>query len=170
MSNNEPRPGTWIGLTTGPAYRRLVAIARLRLVGREHLAEDAVSRAMVRWAQLPAAQHASARLETVVRSEAASLLRSEDRLHRREHRAGYDRALAAAPVDPTVELQLLRLALAQQAEGTGCQLSSLDREAFELLLAGCSLADVVQLTGVMRHQVRRSRDRLRGPPGRPSRR
>lgn len=158
---DNPKPGEWVALSARQ-YQRLVHLARRRLVGYELHAEDVVSRALIRWQSLPK-DHPSARIETLIRSEAFSLLRSEHRRSEREQRAAIDRAReprAQAPDlgDPTAAV-LLRTALAQISARIGIDLGTTDIEIFELLLAGHSIADASRVTGLPRHVIKRSRIR-----------
>lgn len=153
-------PGTWLDVDEA-SYQRLVRLARRRLVGYEHLAEDVVSRAAIKWSRLPVESQGRARIETVIRSEAYSMVRAEARLRRREARAASDRALGVAGDGSDLDMTTVRLAVVDAGPGGSTGLSALDVEVFELLVAGYTVADVERLLGVPRHRVKRSRERLR---------
>lgn len=154
----EPRPGHWPDIS-GPYYRYLLGVARRWLVGHEHEAEDVVDRAIERWRRVNP-DHPSARLEMLIRSEALSLLRSDDRRRRREQRAAGARSIASTS-DLTQEssLDLLRWELARTCQRDGIEMSATDIEVLELLLAGHTLAETARMMGVERHVVKRSRRR-----------
>ncbi len=154
--------GTWINLDPSQ-YRRLVAIARRCLVGHEHHAEDAVSRAVVRWLSIPGARQSVARIEQVVKSEAHSILRSERRTKAREERYERDRSRArcADSASSSFEERALRASLRRVAAANRITLTPFDARVLDLLLAGCSAADAGRRLGVGRHRVRQSRDKWR---------
>ena len=94
MTHDEFKAGTWPALTRS-AYSRLVQLAKCRLVGYEDHAEDVVSQVLIKWSALPPDRASVARIEQVIKTEASSWRRSEQRLHARERRAAADRALGA---------------------------------------------------------------------------
>ncbi len=158
-----PRPGEWMALSD-QQYERLVRLARRRLVGWELHAEDVVSRALLRWQAMPR-DLPRARIETLIRSEAYSVLRSEKRRSEREHRASNDRAtafnhlahqLVAGDALPTIKLDIARA-----CRQSGIPISALDLEVLELLFAGYTVADATRAMALPRHVVKRSRERWR---------
>lgn len=152
------RSGEWPRL--GPEeYRRLVRLAKRRLAGNDHLAEDVVQRAMIKWTTIPV-DHPQARIEQVVKSEATSVLRSELRARERDTRATLDPSLApsrGAQNPSQRDLHELRIALAQTAVSKSIPITSDDLEVLELLFAGWPMTDTVRLTGLSRSRVRRSK-------------
>jgi hypothetical protein len=162
MGCQEYEPGNWPEVGDRRAYGRLLALARRRLVGYEHHAEDVVSRSASRWASISQDRRAVARLEQVIKWEAFSQLRSERRARNREQRVLDDPTSAvSAAISGSgaheLDLILLRVSLAQACEQAQIPISERDIEVLELLFAGHSMADVVRLTGLPRHTVRQSR-------------
>lgn len=157
---NRPTPGEWFDIS-GPQYQRLVSLARRRLVGYEHHAEDVISRALERWLAVPT-DHPSARIETIITSEAYSLLRSEKRRSDRERKVVTDRSSIVgndSHVTTDGGLSLLRTMLVEACFQHGIAIKSLDIEVLELLLSGYSLAEICRLLGLSRHIIKRSRSR-----------
>lgn len=154
----------WPDLTTPGMYGRLVWLAKRRLVGHEHHAEDVVSRALIKWSGLPSPQREVGRIEQVIKSEAFSLLRSEERARERERRAAADRSrgMSDAVADTTsADLRLLREAIAQTCKREGIDLSGRDVEFVELILAGLRLSEAQRTMNASRHEVRKLRDKWR---------
>jgi DNA-directed RNA polymerase specialized sigma24 family protein len=144
------------------SYDRLVQLAKRRLAGIEHGAEDVVSRAVVRWASLPPRTWPVARLEQVIKSEAASWRRTEHRLAARQLRAGRDPTLRTPMLVPyylDVDLIVLRRILATASEKQGGAMATRDVEILDLLLAGYSQQEIAKLANCSRDTVRRSRTR-----------
>jgi len=164
MAEMEHRPGEWPDISRRGEYQRLVKLAKRRLVGHEHHAEDVVSRALIKWSMIPSGKASVARIEQVIKSEASSVLRTELRSRQRDTRAVHDPAL---PTGSTCsrseghELRLLRRAAAEVCKREDIHLTTADVEVFELLLIGHSLADVARVTLLSRHQVRRSQRKWR---------
>lgn len=160
--SNVSRPGQWPHF--GPAeYRRLIRLAKRKLAGNDHLAEDVVQRAVIKWTTI-SADNERARIEQVVKTEATSALRSELRARERDTRATCDRSFskdASQSSQAERDLRLLRLALAQAAAREGIPLTSADAEVLELLFAGSTITETVRLTGLPRSLVRRSRSTWR---------
>jgi DNA-directed RNA polymerase specialized sigma24 family protein len=159
---SDPRPGEWAELT-GPQYQRLLALARRRLVGYEHHAEDVVARAMRRWLKIPK-DHPSARIETIINSEAKSLLRSEKRLAARQRRATDDRSSplwAGRAEQNQFDLALVRAEIGQVCQRFASQISTVDVEVLEHLFAGFTIAETARSMELQRHEVKRSRFRWR---------
>ena len=69
MTRDSFRPGEWPRLTAKD-YRDLVRLAERRLVGYEHLAEDVVSRTLIKWASISTEKRGVARIEQVIKTEA----------------------------------------------------------------------------------------------------
>lgn len=160
MKERQHQPGKWPDLSEPQEYRRLVALARRRLVGHEHHAEDVVSRAIIRWYAIPAEKGGVAQIEQVIKSEAYSLLRSEGRASNRDTAAFRDRGLALgdcyrATVDP--DIVVLRRAIAHYCHEAKISLDASDVEVLELLFAGYSMAEIVRTTKLTRYDVKRSR-------------
>ncbi len=136
-----------------------MALAKRRLVGFEHHAEDVVSLAMMKWARIAPNRGTVARIEQVIKTEAYSFLRSEQRARDRDTKAFGDRALPIAGTarpHSDQETVLLRRALAETCRRERAAIRARDIEVLELLLAGFSLSEVVRRTGFTRHQVRTS--------------
>lgn len=156
--SNVSRPGEWPHV--GPKeYRRLVRLAKRKLAGNDHLAEDVVQLAMIKWTTIPSDKE-RARIEQVVKSEAISALRSELRARERDTRASCDPSLSKVEHNLGQEerdLRLLRTALAQAAAREASPVNSADVEILELLFAGSTITETVRLTGLSRSAVRRSR-------------
>ncbi|MEM8925742.1 MAG: hypothetical protein AAGD35_19745 [Actinomycetota bacterium] len=151
----------WPDLEEAGAYQRLVRLARYRLRGHEHHAEDVVSRAVLKWRHLPADQRAVGRLEQVVKSEAFSFLRSEQRAKERDTRVTSDRSISGASAAAAADLRELRRAIAQTCQRHEIELTALDVEFFEQIVAGFSMADVARNCGANRYEVRKVRDKWR---------
>lgn len=155
-----PDPNDW-------GYERLVSLARRRLVGHEHLAEDVVSLALMKWSKIPRSKSSVARIEQVIKSEAFSMLRSEQRRRERESRVAHDRSshrhfgdVGRDDTDPDDQaLCELRQALVATCKREKIAITAIDIEVLELLFSGCSPAEVARLTGLSRYRIRRSRHR-----------
>ena len=162
MTWKEHIPGEFPDISRGE-YQRFVALAKRRLVGFEHHAEDVVSQALMKWTRISASRRGVARLEQVIKSEAYSFLRSERRSRDRDTRVFADPSLpAAGPSRPhnDHDVVLLRLAIAETSRRVGISLTTEDVEVFELLNAGYNLSDIVRLTDLSRHNVKSSRRKL----------
>ena len=162
MTTPDHIPGQWPELTDDE-YRRLVRLAKRRLVGHHHHAEDVVSRAIIRWRDLPAAKQGVARIEQIIKSEAYSLLRSEHRSRLREQKSIHDRSSPGndAHGNDIGELGLVRQMLADACRQQHFTPTVADIEVIELLFAGYRIADIVRVTGLSRYEVKRSRERWR---------
>jgi hypothetical protein len=159
--HDQSAPGQWpTSLMSHNEYRRLVALASRKLVGYGHLAEDAVSRAFVRWSQLPATT-SRARIEVVVRSEALSLLRSEKRREQRESRVCGDPSSPLSRAAHHDDGHLLRRVIVVQCRREAIELSAVELEVFELLCAGATIAELTRDLGLPRHRVKAIRDKWR---------
>jgi hypothetical protein len=156
-------PGEWPDISIPGTYRRLVQLARKRLHGSEHHADDVVSRALIKWIGIPADKAGTARIEQVIRSEAYSLLRSESRLHERERRAADDRLPAITDVgdDEDLGLVMLRRAMNGALARHDIQIATDDLAILDLLWAGETVAGVAAQLGLSRYAVRQSRERWR---------
>ena len=162
MTWKEHIPGEFPDISRAE-YQRFVALAKRRLGGLEHHAEDVVSQALIKWTRISASRRGVARLEQVIKSEAYSLVRSERRFRNRDTKVFSDRSSSVAGsgrhhVDHDVVL--LRLALADTSKRAGIGLTTDDVEVFELLIAGYSLSDIVRETGLTRHKVKSARRKL----------
>jgi hypothetical protein len=160
VENNDPEPGKFPDISKRAEYARLVALAKRRLVGLEHHAEDVVSLALIKWSRISSERRGVARIEQVIKTEAYSLIRSERRARDRDTRAHADRSLnATGSVRPhnDHDAVLLRRSLVETSLREGVVLRSVDLEVLELVLAGFSPAEIVRRTDLTRHQVRRSR-------------
>lgn len=159
--HDQSAPGQWpISLVGHSEYRRLVALASRKLVGYGHLAEDAVSRAFVRWSQMPATT-SRARIEVVVRSEALSLLRSEKRREQRERRVCGDPSSPLSHVVHHDDAYLLRRVIVAHCRREAVALSAVELEVFELLCGGASIAELTVELGLPRHRIKAIRDKWR---------
>jgi tetrahydromethanopterin S-methyltransferase subunit A len=98
MTRKEYTPEEWPDVRGD--YQRLVGLARRRLVGFEHHAEDVVTRAVMKWATIPAAKKPVARIEQVIKTEAYSVIRSERRLKEREGKVARNPFLPDFKVSP----------------------------------------------------------------------
>ena len=156
---NQPEPGRFPDMSNRADYARLVALAKRRLVGYEHHAEDVVSLALMKWARIPADRRAVARIEQVIKTEAYSFLRSERRWRERDTRSVTDRSLAVGlRAEPTTTRKpCCSAGLWRRRFGrSGTTITATDVEVFELLLVGFSPSDIVRRTSLTRHQVRKS--------------
>ncbi|MGF1597203.1 MAG: hypothetical protein ACFCVK_09780 [Acidimicrobiales bacterium] len=160
MTGQEHLPGRWIDISSAEEYSRLLRLARRRLVGKEHHAEDVVQRALMKWAAIPTHKRGVARIEQVIKSEAYSWLRSEKRATAR------DTAVHTDPSSPMAgdrfgtvddERIVLMRAIVETCRRHGITVRRSDVEILELLMAGYSLSDIVRETGLSRHEVRSSR-------------
>lgn len=160
MTRKEYTPEEWPDVRGD--YDRLVTLARRRLIGFEHHAEDVVTRALMKWARVPAHKKPVARIEQVIKTEAYSLLRSEQRLRDRERKVAYDPTLrSSADTVDEIDRCLLRKAIVQVCRREGLSLTPCDVEILELLFAGYSLSAIVRHTGLTRHEVKKSRAKWR---------
>ncbi len=160
MLGKQHQPGKWPDLSEPQEYRRLVALARRRLIGHEHHAEDVVSRAVIRWYAMSAEKNGVAQIEQVIKSEAYSLLRSERRARNRDTASLTDRGLGRgdgdrAMIDP--DIVVLRRAIAHYCVANGIVLGASDVEVLELLFAGYSMAEIMRTTNLSRYEVKSSR-------------
>ena len=157
---DDQRPGEWFDISSSH-YQRLVNLARRRLVGCEHHAEDVLSRAIERWLAI-SPDHPTARIETIITSEAYSLLRSEGRRRARERRVVEDRSSPIGKdslVHHGEDLPLLRRMLADSCRHHGIAITAVDLEVLELLCAGYTIAETARSMELPRHVVKRSRAR-----------
>ncbi len=157
---SSPRNDQWLPIERPGDYDRLLRLARRRLIGFEHFADDVVSRALIKWSGLPDDQRRNGFIEQVIKTEAYSMLRSEDRRANRQHRSAEDPAIGRRPqaeVEADRRQVELRMAVAQTCRRLDVRLGPLDLEVFELILAGMNLADVERSLGVSRYQIRKSR-------------
>ena len=158
MTGNGFTPGDWPRISERER-ERLVALARRRLGGYEHLADDAVSRTLMKWIRIPAHKKSVARIEQVLKTECWSILRSERRTRERETRAATDPSLTSRGehhVEREMEFRLLRRALAETCERERIRLTVLDVEVFELICCGFNLAEIARSLDAPRHEVRRA--------------
>lgn len=156
-------PGEWPKISRRE-YERLRLLASRRLRGHEHLADDVVSRSLLKWTQIPLRKRAVARIEQVIKTECWSVLRSELRARERDTRAAVDPTVGpdrAARHESDVDLQLLRQAVTETCCRERIPLTALDVEVFELLCAGFTLAEAGRALGATRHDVRRSQSTWR---------
>jgi hypothetical protein len=161
MARKEYTPEEWPDVRGD--YERLVALARRRLVGFEHHAEDVVTRALMKWAKIPAHKKPVARIEQVIKTEAYSLIRSEQRLHDREQKVARDPTLRSgnAGTADEIDRRLLRRAIVQECKNHQVTVTASDVEVLELLFAGYSLSAIVNHSGLSRHEVKKSRAKWR---------
>lgn len=175
MSGEEFPPGQWLDINHPALRRRLLALARRHLRGYEHLAEDVLQRSVLKWLTIPLDRAGVARIERVVTTEALSIIRSEQRLHRRNQRVFDDPTLSTSgrrPSTPADDLVILRHRLVELCRIHRHQLTPFDFEVFELLTAGYSVAEISRRSGIPRHIVKRSVNKWRlllrssglGPP------
>lgn len=159
----EYQPGRWPDLSVPRRYEHLVALARRRLVGHEHHAEDAVSRALIRWAQLSPDLSPVARLERVIASEANSILRSESRLRCREERSARDRALPSRTSGDAGEVDriLISIVIGQSLAGSKSTEADAEVRILDNLHAGLSVADICRRHNYSRYYVNQIRRRWR---------
>ena len=158
MARKEYTPEQWPDVRGD--YERLVALARRRLIGFEHHAEDVVSRAVIKWAtSIPVEKKPVARIEQVVKTEALSWVRSEQRRRDRERKVAHDPTLRSGQADAVDEIdrRLLRREIAQLCRRERRTLTPCDVEILELLFAGYSLSAIVRHTGLTRHEVKKAR-------------
>lgn len=165
MNNDHPIPGQWPQLSRG-AHDRLVALARARLVGRAHAAEDVVQESLIKWCSIDESKQDVARIEQVVKTVAASYRRSEERRVAREFQHAADRSrrpgTPAPDDDPLgVELGLATHALVSTARKKRVGVNQLDVIILGELLKGESIASVARSLNLNRYRVRRSRERWR---------
>lgn len=154
-------PNHWPDLGRPGEYQRLVWLARRRLIGHEHHAEDVVSRAAIKWSRLPPAQRAVGHIEQVIKSEAFSFLRSEGRSRRRERTVAEDRSRQPYGSSDATELRLLRTAIAETCRRHRITLTRRDVRFFELLVAGQTLAEAERTMQTSRYEIRKMRDTWR---------
>ncbi|MEM7340122.1 MAG: hypothetical protein AAF467_15810 [Actinomycetota bacterium] len=155
-------PGEWPTWLYGSEYDRLLALARRRLIGYEHLAEDVLSRAVIKWTSVPADRRGIARIEQIIKSEAHSVRRSENRARVRDTRSVTDAAFVARrDLEDQADLDLarLRLDLAVLCKQHNVVPTTVDVEVLEFLFAGCSLAETARILEMPRYDIRRCRDR-----------
>jgi hypothetical protein len=151
----QPPPGQWPTAISESELEHLLRVARRRLVGYEHLAPDAVSRAIIRWSQfkLQPDTLARARIEVVVRSEADNLRRSEQRRQRREALVCHDRSLSLGSRIQAHDSHLLRWTIADYCRREQVNLTITDVEVLELLFAGLALSETARELDLTRYQV-----------------
>ena len=153
---HETPPGIWPRLSR-EGHRRLVSLARRRLVGWELDAEDVVQLAYIKWSSLDPALDGTARIEQVVKSTADSWRRSDQRRIDREVR--YQRLKNSRPEDTltVVELSLAVEELEHLAFRAGLGVSERDRVVLRLLLEGSPMSEISRETGFSLSQVRTSK-------------
>jgi DNA-directed RNA polymerase specialized sigma24 family protein len=151
------QPGHWPSELARTDLPRLVALARRRLVGHEHHAEDVVSRSLIKWARIPESKRGVARIEQVIKSEAYSLLRSIQRARARDTSIALHPAGNSDPDDGARSLALLRQAMAETCKRHRIPVTDADVELLELLVAGLTQEQAARAMGIPRHEVRRSR-------------
>ncbi len=164
MTWEEQRAERFPDLTRKGEYQRLVALARRRLIGLEHHAEDVVSRAVMKWATIRPETRALARIEQIIKTEAYSLIRSERRARDRDTRAATDRALSgggSARPHTDQEVAVFRHSIVEAIEAAQIPVGRQDLEVLELLLAGYSVAEITRVAGLSRYQVRQAQQRWR---------
>jgi hypothetical protein len=161
MTRKEYTPEEWPDVRGD--YDRLVGLARRRLIGFEHHAEDVVSRAVMKWVTIPADKRSVARIEQVIKTEALSWLRSEQRRRDRERKVAHDPTLRSGHADMVDEIdrRMLRREIVQVCKREHRTLSPCDVEILELLFAGYSLSAIVRHTGLSRHEVKKARAKWR---------
>ena len=152
-------PGRWPDLSEYGTYERLVKLARRRLVGCEHHAEDVVSRALMKWHTISPDKRGVARIEQVIKTEAYSVLRSEHRLRERETRFVRDPVCPSPAITQRDdhEICLLRRAMAETCKRHDITITTAEVEILELLFGGRTPSAVVRLTGLSRYEVRKAR-------------
>lgn len=158
MTGKEYTPEEWPDVRGD--YDRLVSLAKRRLVGLEHHAEDVVARALMKWATIPAGNKSVARIEQVIKTEAYSVIRSEQRLQARQSRYVRDPTSAAGGAGRSsgdLEFCLLRRAIVETCKREGIVLTQYDVEVFELLLAGYDMTGIGRCTGLSRYEVTKAR-------------
>ena len=143
------------------SYQRLVNLARSRLGGITHLAEDAVQEALISWYRSDAANNPRARIETIVISRSHDLRRQLGRSHKREANAMIDGPSATPDADQALETSALRLAAHQSYRAAWGEVEGQDGEVLELLLAGFNQVEVGRQLDLTRSMVRSSVRRWR---------
>ena len=147
-------PGEWPNLAVPRSYQRLVALARRRMVGHELHAEDAVSRAVIRWARLSSDLQTVARLEQVVASEANSIVRSEGRRRDREERSARDPTLHPSLVTRDSEEQVVvAIVIGQSMRRSTAPFTDLELLILDLLRAGLTTAEICRRHNLSRYYV-----------------
>ncbi len=161
MNADELLPGTWPTMSKS-AYARLVRLAERRLSGQELAAEDVVMNAFIKWTSIHPGKRDIARVEQVIKSEAASWRRSEQRRRAREANYATDPTRCSQPPTTSVvglDLVILLDVLEQTATRRGIVVDSEDRTILGLLLDGMSISEVARKTNKKRHSVKKSRER-----------
>lgn len=163
MADNDHIVGDWIDLTDEAEYRRLTNFARRSLVGYEYAADDVVINAVLRWRKISPTKQGVARIEQVVKSEARSFLRSEDRRRHREHRWASDAVRCGGQPLPWLdhERRMLMRSLLATAARMGIEVTPLDRQVLVLVFCGLRESDMVREIPASRHRVRRSKAKWR---------
>ena len=165
MTEQERKPGQWPDISEPGVYKRLVGLAKRRLVGYESHAEDVVSRVLIKWSTIPHEKASVARIEQVVKTEAFSFLRSETRAKERDTRVARDptSAIGRSSIHGQTghELGLLRAALAETCKREKIPISTTDIEVIELLFAGHNLSSIARSMGISIYEVKKSRERWR---------
>ncbi len=154
-------PGRWPKLSRG-SHARLVQLARWRLGGHSSAAEDIVQQAFIKWTSIDESKADRARLEQVVKTEAASYLRSEGRRRTREIRFATDRARVNRRSDDeslAVDMRLAAGLLASLARRRGISITAIDVLILNRLLDGEAISRIARELHVTRWVVKQSRQR-----------
>ncbi len=152
-------PGRWPELSRS-GYSYLVRLAEIRLVGYESGAEDVVANSLVKWQSIDAAKAGVARIEQVIKTEAASWRRGEERRRARERRSAQDPTIGFAVQSSTpleLEAVLVGETLNTTLERENVPVSEKDLQALEMLYDGHWMSSVSAELCTSRHSIRRSR-------------
>ena len=160
MTSNDAYP-TWRNPWKDDSYQRLVNIARSRLAGMSHLAEDAVQEALISWHRSNAASNPRAQIETVVISRAHDLRRKMTRSQQREWKVTADTQTSNPSHDPDTDLAALRLTAHQNYAALWVDVDIIDSEILELLLSGHNQTETAEHLRLTRAVVRSSINRWR---------
>ncbi|MCP4963717.1 MAG: hypothetical protein GY926_00590 [bacterium] len=161
VEEDVPTPGRWPMLSRG-SHARLVQLARRRLGGHTSAAEDIVQQAFIKWTSIDESRADRARLEQVVKTEAASYLRSEGRRKAREIRYATDRARGYQHSDDesaAVDLRLAAGLLASLARQRDISITTIDVRILTQLLNGETISGIARDLDVTRRVVKQSRQR-----------
>lgn len=158
-------PGEWPRIDDPEVRRRLLGLARRHLGSFGYLAEDVLMLSAIKWQRASPDKAGVARIERVIASVAADLVRSELRAQGRTAKVAADPTLngsanASVPAR-AAELAALRVILADVCRRLKRQPTSFDLEVIELLFAGHPVVEVARMIRVPRHAVRRSVRRWR---------
>ncbi|MCP3990538.1 MAG: hypothetical protein GY724_15780 [Actinomycetia bacterium] len=135
----------------------MVRLATRRLVGYEQHAEDVVSRALMKWANIPADRASVARIEQVIKTEAYSTLRELGRSRARDTSYALHPAGDADPDAAARDYFVLRRAMVETCKRHNFTITTTDVELLELLMAGLTQEQAAKAMELPRHRVRRSR-------------